>query len=259
MLVVVGTGINGPAHLTQETRAWIERSEVVFYVVADAVTEKYILTLNKDATSLYHHYSEDCPRLDTYKAMTDTILAEVRLGKTVCAIFYGHPGVFVNPSHAAVRQARNEGFEARMLPAVSAEDCLVADLGLDPARHGCLTFEATDFLVYERPMDPASLLILWQVGVIGNLGYRPDFANPHLGVLCDKLLTVYPPEHEVIVYEASQFAICDPVIHRLPLGELRHAKLSAIATLAVPAAQQRYVNPDIMAALGIARALALPA
>jgi hypothetical protein len=35
-----------------------------------------------------------------------------------------------------------------MLPAISAEDCLFADLGVDPADHGCPSYEATDFLVH---------------------------------------------------------------------------------------------------------------
>ena len=65
--------------------------------------------------------------------MAEAILEPVRAGKRVCAAFYGHPGVFVLPSHDAISRARAEGFEATMLPGVSAEDCLVADLGVDPA------------------------------------------------------------------------------------------------------------------------------
>src|SRR5437773_2103233 len=73
------------------------------------------------------------PRRETYAEMVEELLAPVRAGHNVCAAFYGHPGVFVNPGHEAIRRARAEGFPARMLPAVSALDCLVADLGIDPA------------------------------------------------------------------------------------------------------------------------------
>jgi len=31
-----------------------------------------------------------------------------------------------------------------MLPGISAEDCLVADLGIDPASSGCQSYEAND-------------------------------------------------------------------------------------------------------------------
>jgi diphthamide biosynthesis methyltransferase len=118
MLVVVGTGINGPAHLTQETRAWITNADAVYYVVADAVTENYILSIAPKATNLYHHYQVGRPRIETYRDMSDDILAEVRKEKLVVAIFYGHPGVFVTPSHDVVLRAKAEGYEAKMLPAI---------------------------------------------------------------------------------------------------------------------------------------------
>ena len=54
--------------------------------------------------------------------------------------------VFVQPSHESIAIARLEGFSARMLPGISAEDCLFADIGLDPGKDGCQSFEATDFL-----------------------------------------------------------------------------------------------------------------
>ena len=78
--------------------------------------------------------------------MADAIVAEVELGKTVCAVFYGHPGVFARPSHLAIERTRALGHRAEMLPAVSAEDCLFADLGVDPG-DGCQSFEATNFVV----------------------------------------------------------------------------------------------------------------
>ena len=45
--------------------------------------------------------------------------SRIRAGFRVCAVFYGHPGVFVYPSHEAIRRARAEGFAARMLPALT--------------------------------------------------------------------------------------------------------------------------------------------
>jgi len=37
-----------------------------------------------------------------------------------------------------------------MLPGISAEECLFADRGIDPAQTGACSFEATDFLVHHR-------------------------------------------------------------------------------------------------------------
>src|SRR5205814_145574 len=142
-LTVVGTGIRAGLHLTPEAREAFVGAEVALYLVADVVAESWVRELNPNARSLHDHYRLGVPRQDIYDRMTETILAEVRSGADVCVAFYGHPGVFVYPSHAAIARARVDGFSARMLPAVSAEDCLFADLGVDPGTTGCQSYEAT--------------------------------------------------------------------------------------------------------------------
>jgi hypothetical protein len=164
------------------------------------------------------------------------MLAPVRRGAWVCTAFYGHPGVFVDPSHDAVARARAEGYAARMLPGISAEDCLYADLGLDPGEDGCQSFEATDFLVHRRRFDPRSLLVLWQIGAIGVLTYRPGtlWSRRGLRVLREELGRHYRADHRVIVYEASPFPVCPPRIDELPLSRLPAAAVTIASTLVVP-------------------------
>ena len=95
------------------------------------------------------------------------MLQELRQGLNVVGVFYGHPGVFVTPGHRAIAIARENGYRAQMLAGISAQDCLFADLGIDPSRPGCLTYEATDMLLRDRPLAPSSHLVLFQVGLIG--------------------------------------------------------------------------------------------
>jgi uncharacterized protein YabN with tetrapyrrole methylase and pyrophosphatase domain len=161
-LIVVGTGIKLIGHTTLETVACIERAEKLLYLVTDPTTAAWLRQLNPTAESLDDTYAEGKSRYRTYEEMTDRIVSAVQSGLHVCAAFYGHPGVFVSASHESIRRLRRGGFSARMLPGVSAEDCLVADLGMDPAKDGCQSFEATDFLVSRRRFDPTSALILWQ-------------------------------------------------------------------------------------------------
>ena len=127
--------------------------------------------------------------------LTESVQAAyAKKGERVVAAFYGHPGVFVAPSHLAIAGARKEGFEARMLPGISAEDCLFADVGFDPGERGCQSFEATDFLLRKRVFDVTSPLVLWQVGVIGVRDYqKSDLWGPRgLEVLVRRLLEFYP-------------------------------------------------------------------
>jgi precorrin-6B methylase 1 len=83
------------------------------------------------------------PHNYAYDRMVERILSYVRRGLNVCVVFYGHPGVFVHPGHESIRRARIEGFSACILPGISAEDCLFAELGIDPSKNG-QSFEATE-------------------------------------------------------------------------------------------------------------------
>jgi precorrin-6B methylase 1 len=251
-LVVVGTGIKMAAHITVEAKAWIEQADQVFFLVSGEITEEWILQLNPQAVNLAPLYAQGKRRLDTYREMIERILGAVRQGQRVCAVFYGHPGVFVLPSHQAIRQARSEGFEARMLPGISAEDCLFADVGLDPAWSGCQSFEATDFLVRSRRFDTRSHLVLWQIGVIGN-PRRPETGEnlPGLAVLVEALEAHYGLEHEVIIYEASPYPGFDPVIQRIALGQVQDARITPISTMLVPPKEQAPLDAAMLERLGL--------
>ena len=108
-LVVVGTGIRTVGHLTLEAIAWMSKADKVLYVVGDPVAEDVIAQVNPDgAESLAKLYAEGKPRLQTYEEMVQRILECVRGGMLTCVACYGHPGVFVHPSHEAIRRARSE-------------------------------------------------------------------------------------------------------------------------------------------------------
>jgi uncharacterized protein YabN with tetrapyrrole methylase and pyrophosphatase domain len=253
-LVVVGTGIRTLGHLTTEAIAWIRLAGAVPYVVSDPIAEAAIRQLNPGgAESLAVFYGEGKPRAQTYAQMVERILACVRAGKSTCAVFYGHPGVFVTPSHEAVRRARAEGYEARMLPAVSAEDCLFADLGIDPAAQGCQSYDATDFLINTRRLDPTSAVVLWQIGIAGDWTYRQNgYDLAALPLLIEKLRAYYRPDHPVVVYEAAVLPGCAPRVLQVPLAALSATSLSVASTLYIPPANPPVRDVAVYQQLGLA-------
>jgi Tetrapyrrole (Corrin/Porphyrin) Methylases len=247
-LVVVGTGIKLAAQTTLEALACMQRAEMLLCVVADPATECWLRRLTGSVTSLMDCYAEGKPRQVTYKQMAARIMGAVRAQLEVCAAFYGHPGVFVDPAHLAIRQARREGFQARMLPGISAEDCLFADLGIDPSKHGCQSFEATDFLALHRRFDPSSALILWQAGVLGEPSIRYDrpCRAERLQVLTTALRRYYPARHPVVLYEAAQFPGCRPLIKRIPLARMPEVPVYTMTTLYLRPKRSRLSDRKIM-------------
>ena len=237
-LIVVGTGIRTVGHLTMEAIAWMRKADKVLYVVGDPIAEEVIADLNPDgAESLSGMYEEGKPRIQTYNEMIERTLDCVRQGLLTCMACYGHPGVFVYPSHESIKRARAEGYEARMLPGISSEDCLFADLGVDPGMQGCQSYEATDFLANSRQIDPSSSVVLWQIGVVGDATYKKyGYDQSAFPLLVERLLGYYPPNHVVYLYEAAIFPGCEPVIWPVEIRLLGTLPLSAGFTLYIPPA-----------------------
>jgi uncharacterized protein YabN with tetrapyrrole methylase and pyrophosphatase domain len=233
-LYFVGTGLRlGQA--TMEAVEHIKKADKVLHIVAEQDTINWLKSLHPNVETLARYYAKGKPRRESYDQMVDRILYFVRDGFRVCVVFYGHPGVFVDPSHRALKIAREEGYHAEMLPGVSAEDCLFAELGVDPANDGCQSFEATRFLKAKYSFDVRSNLVLWQVGVIGFRAFRfPYVETRGVPVLVDYLLPFYGPDHVVTLYEAAMFVGETAKITRVPLGELNGSHVTPMATLLVP-------------------------
>ena len=259
----VGIGMMLGADLAPRARSEIEQADAVFALVSDPVVELWVQQIRPDMRSLQPYYAEGKRRTVSYREMIDAMLSRVRAGEHVCGVFYGHPGVFAQVPHDAVAQARREGHRAEMLPAVSAEDCLYADLGIDPGRFGCQHYETSQLMFCRRTLDPSAYLVLWQIGLAGDRSVsRLVTGAAHRRLLLELLEAAgYPLDHEVILYEAATLPIAAPRIDRLPLRALPEATLSMQTTLVLPPARPMARNEDMLkrlAALEAALAAGFP-
>jgi len=214
--------------------------------------QDWIQQLNPSSESLDHLYTQHLLRIDCYKAISKYILETLQNYKHICVVMYGHPAVFAQPALDTVKQAKKNGYFAKILPAISAEDCLFADLLIDPGSYGCQSFEATDFLIHRRQFDTKSHLILWQVGVIGALTHVKNFNDKNgISILANYLKQFYLPEHSVIAYEASQYPSFEPRIEEIALKQLANIVLSRITTLYVPPSGKAKCDKSMLEALNI--------
>ncbi|WP_333680043.1 SAM-dependent methyltransferase [Dyella sp.] len=220
-LACVGLGITLGSHLTPLARDHIEQADVVFAALSDHIVEMWLQRMNKDVRSLQPYYGAGKSRMKTYREWADLFMTEVRAGKHVCAVFYGHPGIFAWSPHKAIEVARAEGFQAYMEPGISAEDCLYADLGIDPGRFGCQHFEASQLLFYEHRINPASYVVLWQASVVGDWSLaRLETGPAYRQLLVERLSHDYPLDHEVIIYHGATLPIEQPTVRRIKLRDL---------------------------------------
>ncbi|WP_223272816.1 SAM-dependent methyltransferase [Serratia quinivorans] len=237
-LTIIGSGIETLGFSFGDEEL-IKSADKILYCVADPATVVWLRKLRPDALDLYVLYGEDKSRYTTYMQMTEAQLYWVRQGLNVVVIFYGHPGIFVLSTHRAIKLARREGHLAIMKAGVSALDTLCADLGVDPSHPGLQTHEATDCLIRRRNIDTSLHVILWQVGLIGELGFRRHgYLNNGFSYFVNWLIKIYGPDYQVTHYIGSRYPTIAPLINIHTLNELYdpdiQATITGISTFYIP-------------------------
>ncbi len=249
-LTIVGLGIRS-VQTTPEARVCIEQASKVLYLVADPVSEAFVCRLNPTAESLADFYEKGKARMNAYNGMVEKMLSSVETSGDLCVVFYGHPGVLCYPAREALRRARLKGVGARILPGVSAEDNLIADLGIETA--ALQSYEATAFLIYAYQFDTSAGLLLWQLDVLGETRWNPPHRKVprRLKVLADYLAGFYGRDHRVYLYRAAEIPIARPMIERLRLSDLAGSQLVAGSTLYVPPKGLPNIDSDMVKKLGM--------
>jgi hypothetical protein len=234
----VGTGISLVGHVTLETVEHIKAAEKLIYLVAEPAAAAWLHGLNPSAESLADCYVEGRMRERSYEEMVERILVYVQAGRRVCVAFYGHPGIGVDPTHMIMARARTDGFTARVLPGISADACLFADLEIDPLDAGYQGYEASTFIARRPRIDTSSGLILWQIGFVcePSIKFSGESSKKGVRLLARTLSAYYRSSQKIVIYEASLYPVCKPVIVRTTLRELPRAFSSAASTLYVPPA-----------------------
>ena len=250
-LVCVGVGMKLGAHISPIAKSHIEQADVVFCLVSDGLVELWIKEMSSEFISLQPFYKCHKNRMLCYQSMVDVIVEKVSTGMKVVGAFYGHPGVFACVPHLAIEESRLLGFSAYMEPGISADDCLYADLGIDPGAYGCSQFETSQFMFYQRKIDLGAYLILWQVAVAGDTTVsKYETGMRHRRVLIELLQHHgYNLNHQVILYESPTLAINQPRIEHIPLSELVHAEFNQQTTLVIPPFEKLLRNDAVLSRL----------
>jgi len=254
-LTIIGSGIEAMGFSVGD-EALLKAADKVFYCVADPATTVWLKHLRPDAFDLYVLYDDNKVRYHTYMQMSEAMLHPVRQGQNVVAVFYGHPGIFVLSTHRAIAIARREGYQATMRAGICALDCLCADIGIDPCHPGLQTHEATDMLVRDRVPDTSLHVVLWQVGLTGEMGFRREgYLNENFSILVQYLQQHYGDDYPITHYIASRYPGVAPVIEHFALSALHdpqvQVRFTGISTFYIAPKVSRPSNRDMAIRLGL--------
>ncbi|HHT9952137.1 TPA: SAM-dependent methyltransferase [Legionella pneumophila] len=231
-LALVGSGIKSISHFTFEFNTYTTSADKVLYLVNEPITKQWIERYSKLSESLDPIYFSENDRQISYDKIRDKILTELETHNFITVVLYGHPTVFADPGLQSIIIAQKKSIETIVLPGISVENCLYADLKIDPGQFGCFHVEATELLLYDKIIDPTVHLCIWQPGMIGNRSVpKPNQKSNHLELLRIKLKKYYPDDHISILYEASMYPGVEPIIHKFPLYDIEDQNIGTLSTL----------------------------
>lgn len=235
VLALIGTGITTISHITEEAKGYICNCDKVLYLVNEPLLESYINRLAKATESLEPVYFKSKARAAAYENIAEHICNALESVNSLCVVIYGHPCFFATPGLLALSKFSNEEVKTIVCSAISALDCLYADFRFDPANGGMQVFDATEYLLYDKLIDNSTHIIIYQIGMVGNLGLPTNKVNLHAVYLIKKrLLKVYKNEKKAFIYEAAVYPHTKPKISEFHLNELEKQKFTSISTLYIP-------------------------
>jgi hypothetical protein len=226
-LTVIGYGFH-EGHLTMEALWALKAATKLFYQGHPSPTLQRLSVVPPE--DVYDYSIGQDERSDRYEQMIETVLAAVRQGHNVVLACYGSASTGVYPSHKAIERAREEGYQARMLPGISSLEMAYCDLGIDPAaqtpgghrQYGLTTTLADVWAAEPWRFSPMTALLLLQVSAIGIRGdadaaMKADSVE-RLALLLER---VYGRGHEVKLYHAGRSS--EPMLIRTtPIDRLPH-------------------------------------
>ncbi len=243
---IVGLGVLNVDHITRETEGVIRSSNEVLYVDTGVATRTYLTTLCSRVTSLFEtSYEESGHRLNAYHRMAARVLDAAMDHPPVTFAMHGHPIVGVYAPFLIRDMARLLGLEVRVLPGISAMDCLFAELMVDPCVAGMQMYEATDLLLRRRPLHPDVPALIWQIGCVETRLHTTRVSRPErFERLVSHLLRFYPPQHQATAAYSTPHPLMPSTVHRFVLQDIcKYAHLlHAGFTLYVPPVHERPVE-----------------
>lgn len=220
MITIVGLGISAEGHLTLESLKALKSADVIFAPRGAMPPALLGLAADfRDTSALYH-----AP--DTERLLAEAVLAEPA-GRAVAVCTVGHPLLFDKPAAFLLEACRRRGVPCRALPAVSAVDAVLCELGFAADQEGFQARQAVH--IPGSKLDASLPLFVFRCNA---LAARPDLRRRFITALRKP----YPPGHLASFVESAHVPRKPSSVKSFPLKDLEKelASAPAEATLFVP-------------------------
>lgn len=242
---IVGLGIVHVGQITRETERLMAESNEVLYVERGIAIDNFLRQLCPRVTNLTTLYADEGDRQETYRRMAASVITAALDHPPVTFALYGHPLIFSYPPFLVQQMATYFDLRVRVLPAVSAMDCIFADLSIDPSMNGLQMYEATDLLLRRRPLHPDVPALIWQIGALETGLYSTHASRPErFQRFLDHLLSFYHRNHLVFAVHSATHPMMKSEVLKFPLGEISAfaAVLHAGFSLYIPPVSARPIE-----------------
>lgn len=196
-LLVCGLGIDRPQDTTLGTIQALKDSQMAFYIHGDGGTLKpFLSTFCPDIRLLSSKSFDAMSEHKKLDFVGSAICAELRKGKNVAYVTYGHPLIF-SEGQAILKHCRSKGFSCRVVTAPSSVDSILAEISdiedpLSRGFHACMAETILRPGAGPRKGAAAVLLCLDRVVRAGRFG-----------AFCRRIEASYPRDHKVLAVKCA--------------------------------------------------------
>ncbi len=223
-----GLGVYPPQTATVEVLRGITECDVIFNNLPGLGMSEFLGLFCANRRPVAFRYEQDA------QLCADLVLSEVRAGRTVGFVTFGHPLLFGPLSHEIIKRCRKDGIPWKAFGAVSSMDALLAASGqvLGYSYRGYQLFETTGESVCKEveKANPNLPIIVYFADGLGEEGFAGLMASLSRRFSPKHQVQIYGPKHELWDTQRETFtlkALAAQAHHRFaqsvlfvpPLGE----------------------------------------
>ncbi|KAF3997023.1 SAM-dependent methyltransferase [Glaciimonas immobilis] len=222
-LYVLGSGIYSGLHLSIETVQALRACQTVFLLHDDKMVFEAIKEFCSDVRDLLELYQDtQKERRQIYIEVADRVVNECKTGKTVALMVHGNPMFLVSACEYTIEFAREQGLNAKVLPAISSFDTILCDLEIDLG-YGVQIFDPESMIANDWTPNPKVPLLLFQLAQFRNaflIKVPPKSLS--LAPLSKWLCQFYPPDHQCKLLHSGAHILENGTKLNVSLKELCH-------------------------------------